>query len=78
MKNLISFHKNSDEYVQSIIKLVEKYIVSGARTQIMEAIVTLLKSHDAYLCTELVPRLAEIFCYHNNFRVKKDCLTLIN
>lgn len=44
----------------------------------IETIIILLKSHDAYICTELVPRLAEIFCYHNNFRVKKDCLTLIN
>lgn len=38
----------------------------------------ILKSHDAYLCTELVPRLSEVLCYHSNFRIKSESLRIIN
>ena len=38
----------------------------------------ILKSHDAYLCTELVPRLSEVLCYHSNFRIKCESLRIIN
>jgi hypothetical protein len=68
---MISFHKNADEYVHAVIKIMEKYLTGNNKNKLVECIIILLKSHDAYLCSEIVPRLAEIFCYHNNFRVKK-------
>jgi hypothetical protein len=43
----------------------------------VDCVVGLLRSHEAYLCTEMVPRLAEIFCYHNEFRVRREALLLI-
>jgi hypothetical protein len=78
LKALVGLQRQADDYVQPVIKIIEKYLVSGNKTRLVECILGLLRAHDAHLCTEVVPRMAEIFCYHNNFRIKRDALLIIN
>lgn len=77
LKGLVAIQRHSDDYVQPVIKIIERFLVSGIKTRLVDCALGLLRAHDAYLCTEVVPRLAEIFCYHNNFRVKRDALAII-
>ena len=77
LKGLVGLQRHSDGFVAPVIRVVERLLVSGTRTRVADCSVALLRAHEAYLCAEVVPRLAEIFCYHNNFRVKRDALTII-
>jgi hypothetical protein len=51
MKNLTNYSKRADEYVQSVIKAIEKYLVNSIKTPLIDNIIVLLKDHDAFLCT---------------------------
>lgn len=71
------FHRHPTGFIDYFMHQLEYHLLQNATSRPFEWLKLLWKEGNVYLTSESISRLAEILCFHNNFRIKRMALQLI-
>jgi hypothetical protein len=78
VSHLVEFHRSPHNYIDFFMQQMEQFLITNTKNTYFHWFKSLSKEGEVYLTSEALARLADIFCFHKLFTIKKNALHLIS